>query len=162
MRRMDRQDCCGQQELRWRLGVRREELLPRAAGAVTSGVRRRCCAGDTVPGSRTQDGRRRCLLWSQETLLRVANSRARHVQETALRAAGAAAPCGRPHTAVGGRLHRAAEQKMWHGGRPLRDVVACCTTPGVTSSVGTCQFVAVSGAVDGTAIFLDSEVPGIR
>ena len=100
----------------------------------------------------------------QETLLRVANSRARHVQEMALRAAGAAAPCGRPHTAVGGRLHRAAEQKMWHWRWWKTIARRCCLLHDTQChvSVGTCQFVAVSGAVDGTAIFLDSEVPGIR
>ena len=78
MRRMDRQEsCCGQQELRWWLGVRWEELLPRAAGAVTSSGRRRCCARDTVQGSRS---RSHVAAVPRRQLLRVANSRARHVQ----------------------------------------------------------------------------------
>ena len=94
MRRVDRQEsCCGQQKLRWRLGVRREELLPRAAGVVTS------AAGDAVAQETQFRAAGAALRIAgdvaavvQEMLLRVANSCARHVQEMALWAAGAGAP----------------------------------------------------------------------
>ena len=83
MRRVDRhrRHCCGRQKLRWRLGVRWEELLPRQE------LLRRV-AGDAV-AQETQFRAAGAALRiaggvaavPQETPLRVANSRARHVQE---------------------------------------------------------------------------------